>query len=283
MARTVETIKRQMTTELLSHSVIREKYKIAPSVPNDGFESVFSKVSIESILFYIIAFAIHILERIFDTEKESLTQYAESLRPHTKQWYINTIKAFQLGDSINNDTGKYDVVDETKQIIKYCSLRVKNDMLYFLIATDNNGAPQKISNSSIITSIWNYCDRVFDAGVHFNIFSNDADVYKCKLLINYDPLVLNNDGKRLDGGNDTPVLDAINGYFRSFPFDSEFSNMALVDAIQQVDGVRVVELTESMAKPNIAGSSFQAIVSTYIANSGYMLFNVSQSQITYKI
>ncbi|MDR0206049.1 MAG: hypothetical protein LBI45_02165 [Bacteroidales bacterium] len=279
MTRTVQEIKKVMTDVWINNSNVRNKYGLQNT---DTFDERFKKAHIENIFFYIVAFAIHIQERIFDTEKEKLTQYAESLRPHTKQWYINTLKSFQLGYSLDED-GKYKKIDEKAQIIKYCSLRIKGGELYFLIATDDNGTPQKISDNTKIASIKNYAERVFDAGVHFKLFSNDADTYRCKLLINYDPLVLDTDGKRLDGTNDKPVSDAIKNYFISFPFDSEFSNMALIDAIQKVEGVRVVELTGSMAKSNIAGSVFIPIESTYIANAGYMMFDEINSQICYVI
>ena len=282
MARKIETIKQQMTTAWMADPAIRSLYKIEPTTPNDAFETIFAKVSIENIIFYIVAFAIHILERIFDTEKDALVEYVENMRPHTQPWYIKTLRAYQLGDILNRETGKYDTIDEEKQIIKYCSLRKKNDELYFLIAADSGGVPAAIDPGEL-PPIWHYAERVFDAGVRFSMFSNIADSYKCKLLINYDPLVLDGAGKRLDGTNNTPVEDAINGYFRSFPFDSEFSNMALTDAIQQVEGVRVAQLTMSAAKPNIVGSSYEDIISTYIAGAGYMLFSSVDSKIAYVV
>ncbi|MCL2291239.1 MAG: hypothetical protein FWC34_11165 [Bacteroidetes bacterium] len=279
MARTIQAIKQQMTVEFLSEPSIRAIYKIDPSVPNDGFESVFSKVSIENIIFYIVAFGIHILERIFYTEKEKLTQYVESLRPHTEAWYVNKLKSFQLGYALNKEGG-YDIIDVEAQIIKYCSLRRANGILEFRIANDAGGVPQ-IINENDISSINNYAIRVFDAGTHFRIFSSNPDIYRCNLLINYDPLVLDSKGKRIDGTNDTPVIDAINSYFRSFPFDSEFSNMALAHAIEKVEGVRIVQLTGSWATPPSLGE--QVVISTYISRSGYMAFNEVPSAIEYVI
>jgi len=281
MARTIDEIKKQMTTEWLSMPEVRLKYKIAPSVQNDAFDSIFKKASIENIFFYVVAFGIHILERIFDTEKEKLTLYAESLRPHTKQWYINTLKNFQQGYILSED-GKYNKQDDNAKIIKHCSLR--NDgigNLSFLIADDNNGVPVVINQLIIKNQIKNYAERVFDAGVHFEIYSNEADDYQCTILIHYDPLVLDSKGKRIDGTNDTPVIDAINGYFISFPFDSEFSNMALTDAIQLVEGVRVAQILTSKARPSFG--SFTDIPSTYISQSGYMSFDKAGSTITYTV
>jgi hypothetical protein len=279
MARTIQEIKKEMTDAWMGDENIRAKYAL---LPTDTFEAKFAKASIENIFFYIVAFAVHILERIFDTKQEVLSRHAEDLRPHTKQWYVSKLKAFQLGHSLNSD-GKYDVVDEAAQIIKYCSLRIRGGELYFLIANENDNAPVPIRDSTELTSIRNYAERVFDAGVHFKLFSNDADTFRCRLLINYDPLVLDTEGKRLDGTNDTPVLDAINGYFKSFPFDSEFSRMALIDAVQGVEGVRVAEPLSATAKPDIAGSTFVNIESTYIANAGYMMFDKQNSIITYVI
>jgi hypothetical protein len=283
MARTVQEIKQQITTAFLSYPAVRAAYGINSSRQDNEFESLFSKTSIESIFFYVIAFSIHTLERIFDTEKDALIQYVDNLKPHTRQWYVNVLRAFQLGDMIDRETGKYAVIDVAKQIIKYCSMRIKNGELYFLIAADSNGVPEAIVDENKISAIWSYAERVFDAGVHFKIYSADADLYNCKLRIIYDPLILDSEGRRLDGTNDEPVLDAIKGYFKSFPFDSEFSNMAFTDAIQQVEGVRIVQLTESLARPDISGRPYKSIKSTYTANAGYIAFEKEKSEITYMI
>jgi hypothetical protein len=57
--------------------------------------------------------------------------------------------------------------------------------------------------------------------------------------------------------------------------------MALTDAIQAVEGVRVVQLTGSWATPPSLGE--QLITSTYISRSGYMAFSEVPSVIEYVI
>ena len=52
------------------------------------------------------------------------------------------------------------------------------------------------------------------------------------------------------------------------PFDGIYSNMALIDAIQKVDGVRVAEVLESSA--SYGSNPSKKIISTYSPNSGYM-------------
>jgi len=57
--------------------------------------------------------------------------------------------------------------------------------------------------------------------------------------------------------------------------------MALTDAIQQVEGVRIVQVISSEAKPSAALSPYRKIESVYTADSGYMV--CEQVNINYQI
>lgn len=54
----------------MAESAVRDKYGFTSS---DTFEGRFSKVSIEGLLFYVVAFGIWVLEKLFDTHKKLLS------------------------------------------------------------------------------------------------------------------------------------------------------------------------------------------------------------------
>ena len=63
MARSVDDIKKEMTDAFMADPVIREKYQLKEG---DTFRSAFSLVSLENILFFIVAAAHHVVERLFE-------------------------------------------------------------------------------------------------------------------------------------------------------------------------------------------------------------------------
>lgn len=77
-----------MTTAFMAESAVRDKYGFTAS---DTFEGKFSKVSIEGLLFYVVAFGIWVLEKLFDTHKEEVSTMLADLTPHTTRWYRNRV------------------------------------------------------------------------------------------------------------------------------------------------------------------------------------------------
>ena len=66
MARSIAEIKQTMTNAFMADSTVRERYGLSES---DTFDDSFSVVSIENILFYIVAACSHVLEVLFDQFK----------------------------------------------------------------------------------------------------------------------------------------------------------------------------------------------------------------------
>jgi hypothetical protein len=66
--------------------------------------------------------------------------------------------------------------------------------------------------------------------------------------IYYDPLTLDNAGRRLDGSNDSPVQNAIREYISNLSFNGLYINQSLVDKLQAVPGVEITELKEASSR-----------------------------------
>ena len=78
--------------------------------------------------------------------------------------------------------------------------------------------------------------------MRLQIINAKADELYLKLDIYYDPLILDSEGKRLDGTNETPIQNAIRGYIGNLSFNGLYTNQSLVDALQGVQGIEIADL-----------------------------------------
>lgn len=279
MARTISEIKLQMTAEFMHSSVIRSLYSIPDTVLDNQFDSVFSKVSIENILFYVIAYSIYILERIFDNAIAAIKSYIDAVRPHTQSWYANKIKAFQYGDSLPVDSDVYPTIIDDHKIISNCSVSEELGYLKIKVAKDQSGTLTPLSNEEL-EALNTYAYRVKDAGVRLSIVSLAADVVRVNAIIHYDPLVLKSDGTKINGQSGVVVVhEQIKTYLKNLPFDGLFSIMDLTDAIQNVEGISIVQVTQ--VRSRTATGIYQNVVSIVKPDSGYFILDEANTFITY--
>lgn len=279
MARTISEIKLQMTTEFMHSTVIRSLYSIPDTVLDNQFESVFSRVSIENILFYVIAYSIYILERIFDNSIAAIKSYIDAVRPHTQSWYANKIKSFQYGDSLPVDSDVYPTIIDDHKIISNCSVSEELGYLKIKVAKDQSGTLTLLSNEEL-EALNTYAYRVKDAGVRLSIVSLAADVVRVNTIIYYDPLVLKSDGTKINGQSGVVVVhEQIKTYLKNLPFDGLFSIMDLTDAIQHVEGVSIVQVTQ--VRSRTATGIYQDVTSIVKPDSGYFILDEANTFITY--
>ena len=86
MARTIAEIKAEIGAAYVSHETVRSAYGLDE---NASFDKVFSPISVESVLFYVVASCIWVLEQLFDRHTAEVEQRIEALRPHTLRWYVS--------------------------------------------------------------------------------------------------------------------------------------------------------------------------------------------------
>ena len=69
----------------------------------------------------------------------------------------------------------------------------------------------------------------------------DADTFGCTVDVYYNAILA-------PGAVQTACEGAIRDYIENLPFNGEYTNMALVDCLQEVEGVKIVELRGSTAR-----------------------------------
>ena len=85
MARTITEIKAEITSAFISQETVRSKYGLDD---NATFDKAFSPISLESVMFYVVASCIWVLETLFDKHRVEVDERIEALRPHTLRWYV---------------------------------------------------------------------------------------------------------------------------------------------------------------------------------------------------
>lgn len=243
MARTVAEIKKTMTDAFMGNVTIREKYGLSV---NDTFGGKFSSVSLENILFFIVAACCHILEVMFDQFKADVEDKISKIVVASVPWYYKMAMAFQYGDSLvlNESTQQYEyaTIDESKQVVKYAAVRDKGTSVQILVSGDQDGSPVALSND-VLTVFKQYMNRVKVAGVALNISSLPSNHVMVNAIITIDPLVMNTSGEKLSDGS-KPVEATIGEYLAHIPYGGTFNKTKLVDVLQTVEGVLDVELGE---------------------------------------
>ena len=241
MARSVAEIKKTMTDAFMADATIREKYGLSV---NDTFSSKFSSVSIENILFCIVAACCYVLEVLFDNHKADVEEKISMAVVASVPWYYKMALAFQYGDSLilNDRTQQYEyaTIDESKQVVKYAAVRDKGTSVQILVSGDQGGSPVALSND-VLAVFKHYMNRVKVAGVILKITSKESDRVSITATITVDPLVLDESGALLSDGS-KPVETAIREHLKNIIYGGTFNKTKLVDAIQEVAGVIDVEL-----------------------------------------
>lgn len=273
--RTVDEIKKEMVDEYTSNETVRARYGVRA-----GEELSLAKASIENILFYVIAHAIWVLERLFGEHKTEVETYISEMKPHTLRWYVNKTKLFRIGQSLIEGTDQYsdegltEKEIEDRQIVKYAAASEQNATLYIKVA---GSGPKPISEEQQ-QALTEYLAEIKDAGVRIVVRNANADKIKMSLRIFYNPMILQSNGNSLQGG--TPVIDAIQQYVENLPFNGEFRKVDLVDALQQVEGVVMPELVS--VATSVATSYYKILDDAYEKPfSGYYEFDIDSTTIEY--
>lgn len=264
-----------MTSDFMSNENIAGYYGFAVGTE---FSSVFSMVSLESILFYIVASAIFVVESLFDVLKSDVDTSLAQRLVHNRQWYVNLAMAFQFGDAINPETGSYDETDEAKQVVDYAAVDEIAGQLYLKVAT-SEGENMAPLNTSELTAFTTYINKVKDAGVKITVISDAGDDLRLSVDIMYDPMVLDENGLLLEGGGE-PVKDTIMSFIKTLPFNGEFQVVALVDALQKTEGVVIPTVLSAESK--YAANDWQNIDARVKPNAGYMVIDEANLTINYR-
>lgn len=236
--------------------------------PGDSFTAHFSKASVESVLFYIFATAAWVLENLFDEHKREVTTRIEEILPHRPKWYRDKILGFMKNKALIADTDGYDTEGMSEddvtaaRVVKHAVATENKDasILTIKVAGENGGKRCQLDGETE-TQLAAYIAEFKDAGVRINLINNVPDVFNCEVDIYYDPMLL-------PEGVETACRETIKEYIENLPFNGEYTNMALVDELQKVEGAKIVEFKGATTAAN-SETTITPINARYIPVAGY--------------
>lgn len=237
--RTVDEIKQDITTDFMRNESVAALFGFKVG---DSFTAHFSKVSVVSVLFYIFACAAFVLERLFDSYRKEVDDRIEAIIPHRPKWYRDRVLAFMKDRTLIPDTDEYDTADMTDEeitaarVVKHAVADESDDasLLTIKVAGEQGGrrCPLDAETESQLKA---YIAEIKDAGVRTALVNIVPDRFNCELDIYFDPMLL-------ASAVESTCREAIQNYIENLPFNGEYTNMALVDQLQKIDGVRIPEL-----------------------------------------
>mgnify|MGYP007071087185 CR=1 FL=1 len=174
---------------------------------------------------------------LFQSNINTMIAQTDKKLDEQRKWKIAEYKrmglAYQHGRSLVGEEDYYDNTGltpaeiEAQKVIKKCEPvepEGPQGGIVLKIATIDNGSLAAVPDD-IKTPFAQYMKKVCPAGVPRTIITGAADSLKLEIICQIDPLVLNEEGKRIDGTNDTPVQDAIDYYLATdelMPFNGNF-------------------------------------------------------------
>lgn len=224
---------------------------------------------------YIVAYVAWTLDAIFGLHLIDVLDRLAQLKPHTLNWYRNLALNFQYGQGLNSESGIYDnaglnaaQIAAQKIISQSAVVENRTDGTLRIKVVKGTGNEYAQLNEAELAAFAAYIFDSKDAGVRINVSSLPPDDLKVSLDVFYDPLVLDNTGRRIDGTSATPVMDAVNAYLKNLKFNGEFAKTRLTDTIQQVDGVELVGLKSAQSR--YGTQPFAEIDERIIPDAGYL-------------
>lgn len=240
--RTIDEIKSGIESDFMNNETAASAYGFAVG---DSFSGHFSKVSVESVLFYIFAAAAWVLEKLFDSFRDEVEIRIENIKPHRPLWYRNKVLDFMKGLELIPDTDLYDTSGMTEgdiaaaHVVKHAVAAESEDesVLTIKVAGESGGQRCKLDDATQ-TQLSAYLAEIKDAGVRISLVNQNPDIFNCEVEVYYNPMLLPENVQ-------TACEAAIKSYVENLPFNGEYTNMALVDALQAVEGVKIVEFKEA--------------------------------------
>lgn len=280
MARSIKEIKDSMTSTFIKERAVISAYSLNV---NKTFDQQYSSVSIESILFYVFAFAVWTLEKLFDSHTSEISTSIEQLEPHTLRWYVNKTKSFLYGYKLVNDADYYDTSNMSDSdiiaasLVKYAVATETNTVVYIKVAGQDADFKPCLLNTSVFSALESYINTIKDAGVSVKLRNEPADHIKISLVVYYNPTLMDVHGQLSDAS--MPVNVAVQQVITNLPFNGVFRNTDLLDAIKEIPAVEVCDIIYVKSKADNA-LEYVDVVGYNKPYSGY--YSIDELLVEYK-
>lgn len=252
--------------------------------PGKTYDEQFSKVSIESLLFWSFSAGIAKLEAIYDDHRREVSELIVASEPHTLFWYSNRAKSYLHGFSLKPYSDEFDTAGASDDdlakahIVRYAVASEYQDTVYLKVAgVDETGAPVVLSES-VLSGIRSYIAQIKDAGVAVRVISAPGDDLDLSLEIYMQPSLLLDTGLPSED-RQREIRKVVERNTTSLPFDGVFRPSDLVVALSQVAGVESSVVTSASSSAS-GEDDWKEFTGFHRPSSGY--YKIRSLSIAYK-
>ena len=277
MARTIDYWYQLLITQKNNTPGLNGLVSGTTATPDPNAIDSTSQVADWNLWLYVVAFVMCTLDNLFDLHKSEVDTDIATLKPHSLTWYQSLALRFQYGQDTIADSDQYANTSLTADQITAQQIIAQAAVTEVSTATDIGlrvkvvkltGGTYTQLISAELTAFNAYMNLQKDAGVNIIAQSLPPDGLKLGIQIFYDALILKSDGSRIDGTAQTPVPDAINAYLKALPFNGEYANTRLSNALQLVTGVVLVNI--NLAQAQYGAFPYTDIDELYVPDGGYL-------------
>jgi hypothetical protein len=245
MARSIATIKQQMIDTKATLSALSD-------LTSDSQVSIFGNV------FHVTATQIGVLEQLIDLYIEEIETIINAQAVGSIPWLRAKILEFQNGDYVELNTSTFAIaypeIDEALKIITRCSVKETGNLV--VQAKVAKSDPPVALSGLEITALEDYLDIIKPAGTQINVVSLTADKLYIFGTVFYS-------GQYSDVISDN-VEAALNDYMTNLSsaenFDGIVRVIEIIDAIQAVEGVVDVNITEVGCRADTVAFASRTVV-----------------------
>lgn len=266
MARSIATIKESIRTEKNNYSSL---------TPILFQEEGGSAVGILNNISDVVAININVFEQLQDAYKTELETIAASAVPGTSEWMKEKVLEFQYDATtpqyiqLVDLIPTYNSVDASLRIIsRVAVIEGGNGLVTFKVATGDSPAPLSAPQ---ITALEEYLDIIIPAGPTIVVSSIDSDKLYVNATIYYDGQFVSS--------IQTDVEAAINEYLANLDFNGVVLVSKIQDAIQAVEGVKDVVISQVKARKDTTVFASASVVSRqWTTVAGYIVEETTSGQ-----
>jgi hypothetical protein len=222
-----------------------------------------SKRAIWRLWTYVVAVAINLLEQLMDVFRAETEQLVSITPPQTSQWLQDKVFKFQY-DSTNPQiiqlidfAPQYPVVNPALRIVTRCS--VKSATAGSVIVKAAKSEPPTPLSSLELASLQSYVSLIGVTGINYGVISSESD----KLFIEAD-IYYNGSYSAII---QSYVINTIQNYLSTLPFDGSFKVNDLEVAIRNTEGVNDCVLKNVIARADgtpLSGGTYLVINNQFV-------------------
>jgi hypothetical protein len=268
MARTLEAIKTEIKTNIRTYPSLNVYL-----FPEEGG----SQVSVFNLIIYVVAAAMFTLEVMIDILKGEIQAVADSAPSGNSKWVQRQILNFQYGGvvTITGFVPGYAVVDEAARIVTRCSVKqLASGVLAIKVAKGTAPSLGPLTTAELSALKDYYFGTSTTEGITFPVRTTFINLDPDRMRVQATVYFL---GQYVEATVKANVITAIDEFFATFTdvaFDGTVFMSKLRDAIEAVDGVSRVTLTDVKARQATVALGSATVIDLqgfYTTVAGYLI------------